>query len=315
MVNREMLCFMVFINQGSLKMISYQNKSYPFSKILGWSSSRYETFRICKRKYFYTYYSRFDTKDSPEKIQALKNLTSIPLSTGTIVHDIIKTILKRYQKVESNIDAERLKDYILNETKAYCKTHSFLEHHYDISKEDFSDQLFEDVFSKISTFIKSNSFSFILSEALPHKNEWVIEPGGFGETRIGGMKAYCKVDFSFPTNDAVYIYDWKTGKKSFFKLKNQMLGYAYWASEAFNIPKDRVFPKIAYLNATPEEDPIELAEKDIINFPEKVKKDSEEMYQFCSNIDDNIPIDRDSFSKTENIKICMNCNFRELCFA
>lgn len=295
-------------------MISYQRKFYPFSKILGWSSSRYETFRLCKRKYYYVYYSKFDTENPQEKILELKNLKSIPLTIGTVVHDIIKTILKRYKKVETPVDENRLKNFIFDCTRTYYKSHSFLEHYYDLNTEDFSDQLFEEVFSKIEVFLNSQSLSFILSESMPYKDYWVIEPEGFGETRIDVMKAYCKVDFAFPIGENILIYDWKTGKKSKFKHKNQMVGYAYWASEAFDVPKSKIIPKIAYLNKVIEEDPINVTENDIENFPDKVKKDSMEMYDFCADVEKNIPKKIDKFEKNENLQICMNCNFRELCF-
>ena len=60
-------------------------KTFEFTKILGWSSSRYELFTKCKRQYFYNYYPRFVKSVPYYKVAELKSLTSIPLEIGNIV--------------------------------------------------------------------------------------------------------------------------------------------------------------------------------------------------------------------------------------
>ena len=44
-------------------------KRFPFTSILGWSATRYETFSICKRKYYYQYYSKYDREVEVRLIQ------------------------------------------------------------------------------------------------------------------------------------------------------------------------------------------------------------------------------------------------------
>ncbi|MCD4742385.1 MAG: PD-(D/E)XK nuclease family protein [Desulfobacteraceae bacterium] len=288
---------------------------YPFTYILGWSNSRYEQFCLCKRKYYYHRYGKYDTTHHSSKINQLKDLTSLPLAKGTIVHDVIKGILSRLQRTESPIDKDRLKVYVHKLTKEYYEKNTFSEHHYKSRTDNFIDALFEEVHQRIVLFVNSSSFSFILEKALPVKNEWIIEPGGHGETRIEGMKAYCKVDFLFPINGHVFIYDWKTGKSSKLKHKRQMIGYSYWASEALGISKSNITPIIVYLNSAHEENPIKLFENDIVHFPEKIKTETRLMYDYCTNIEKNIPKPKRAFEKTDKINICMYCNFRELCFS
>ena len=33
-------------------------KQFPFTPILGWSSTRYDMFSLCRRRYFYHYYGK-----------------------------------------------------------------------------------------------------------------------------------------------------------------------------------------------------------------------------------------------------------------
>ena len=40
--------------------------SYPFSRELGWSHSRYEKFATCRRQYWYSYYGKHDRPQRSE---------------------------------------------------------------------------------------------------------------------------------------------------------------------------------------------------------------------------------------------------------
>ncbi len=85
-------------------------KRYQFSSILGWSVTRYDTFIACKRMYYYQYYAKFDPDYLRMKIDELKNLNSIPLEIGNIVHDTISTVLRRLLKSNNEIDRDRFEE-------------------------------------------------------------------------------------------------------------------------------------------------------------------------------------------------------------
>ena len=142
----------------------------------------------------------------------------------------------------------------------------------------------------------------------------MIEPGGYGETRLNGLKAYCKMDFLFPVDDYIYIMDWKTGKKDPYKHTNQLIGYAAAASNNFNIPWNIIFPKIIYLYPEFSELEIELQKNDLEDFFKKVEQQTEEMYSYCADKDNNIPRPIKHFPKTPSKTICRYCNYQELCF-
>ena len=105
-------------------------KSFSFTHELGWSVSRFDTFSACKRKYYYTYYGKFDNEFSFQQITTLKSLTSVPLEIGNIAHDIMETLLKRLVKSSEVIDQSRLEVYVEKICLEYIQNKTFIEMYY-----------------------------------------------------------------------------------------------------------------------------------------------------------------------------------------
>lgn len=288
-------------------------KQFPFTPILGWSVSRYDTFKTCRRRYFYTYYAKFDREVPVSKINQLKQMTSIPLETGNIVHDVIKAMLERFKKTQVDIDLSRFHDYMRKMTGQYCEK-PFSEIYYqEISRLNI-DEIFENVRLCLDNFLNSPRFDWLMQNAIVSRDRWVIEPPGYGQTVINEFKAYCKVDFLFPVDNKICIMDWKTGKSDAVKHHKQMLGYTAWAAFHFGHDPEAIDPVIAYLKPDYSEDMFRVTRPDIESFAEIVKAETLEMYSFCTDIEENIPKDKDAFEKTTNRIFCDYCNFRELCW-
>jgi len=288
-------------------------KQFGFTSILGWSASRYDTFKACRRQYFYNYYAKYDKENPKHRIDVLKRMTSIPLETGNIVHDVIEVLLHRLVKTVGPIHMDHFQDYTRRMTEDYCSKKVFTEVYYrELSHIDI-DEIFRKVQICLNNFLAGERFDWVVKKAIPEKENWIIEPGGYGETRIDGMKAYCKVDFLFPLEDNVFILDWKTGKPNETKHRKQLLGYASWASYHLSKTPSRIVPIIAYLQPAYLEKKLTFNEFDIQDFTIQVRKETDEMYAYCRNIPENIPKDKAEFVKTSNPNICAYCNFRELC--
>ena len=56
-----------------------------------------------------------------------------------------------------------------------------------------------------------------------------------------------------------------------------------------------------------------IGESDIQEFTNRIKRETKEMYGFCTNVEENIPKGKEVFLKTDKKKFCNYCNFRELC--
>jgi hypothetical protein len=289
-------------------------KRFDFTPILGWSVSRYDLFLTCKRKYYYNYYAKHDSSIPRQKIDQLKSMTSIPLEVGNVVHDVNKVLLERLKKTEKEIDQPRFFDYAKRKTEEYCNSKQFSEAYYgEISGINLSD-IIDKVQACLGNFLNSDRFDWLFKVALKTKGTWIIEPPGFGETRIDGMKAYCKVDFLFPVEDALYIIDWKTGKADSKKHRKQLIGYSTWTAFQFAKNPEKIVPIVAYLFPDYNELQVDVNEFDIQEFSDRVRTETDEMYKFCSVVEENIPVDKEKFAKTPNTKLCNWCNFRELCF-
>lgn len=288
-------------------------KKFPFTNILGWSVSRYDVFTNCKRQYFYSYYSKFDKEVSYDKIQKLKSLTSFALETGNIVHDCIRDLLVRMQKTVKPISKPRFLQYVKTMTENYCNSKTFTEVYYKQKESIAPEDVCFHVSNIIENFLTSKRLKWIFETAAPESKNWIIEPGGFGETRIENYKAYCKVDFLIPVKDKIYILDWKTGKQDLIKHSKQLIGYSLWASYHFNVNAENINSTVVYLSPTYNEYTVDLTDENLANFKQQVQTETKQMYEYLKDIENNIPKEKDCFEKTDNEFFCKYCNFRELC--
>jgi CRISPR/Cas system-associated exonuclease Cas4 (RecB family) len=292
-------------------------KRFPFSPILGWSVSRFDTFSFCKRKYYYTYYGKFDREIPLAKITQLKNLTTEALSIGSLAHDVIEAILKRLQKSTDVIDETRMKGFVKAQVQKYMLDKVFSEVYYKEKEEIDEAYLIESVFNAVMIFVRSERFEWIRQLPDSSKQQWIIEPDGYGETRIktdrGDLKAYCKVDFMLPDGKDIYILDWKTGKADEFKHRKQLIGYSLFASFHFENKFDRIIPILAYLKDGYSEVIPQISEMDIENFKSDMIAETRAMQNMNLDIENNTPVTKNEFTFTESEGKCKYCEFRELC--
>ncbi len=287
---------------------------YPFSMILGWSSSRFDLFTQCRRHYFYNYYTKFAQGVSPKQMLRLKKLTSVPLEIGNVVHHVVEELLRRFQKSASPINEEKFIQFGLSLCDKYFDSKEFIEIYYGYTEQIDRNAAKERIVVSLKNFLRSPLFDWIFSTAITESNSWVIEPDGFGETRIGGLKAYCKMDFLFPVGDEVHILDWKSGKKQEDKHRAQLLGYALAASlNNPSIDRSKIIPRIIYMYPVLDELSFTISDSDLTSFTETVRVQTEQMYTYCTNIEQNIPKSFDQFEKTHYTALCSNCPFQEPC--
>lgn len=288
-------------------------KRFDYTDILGWSVSRYDKFCLCQRQYYYDYYGKYDAEFGRARINALKSMTSTALETGNIIHDAVKAFLERLLKSEEPINREKYLDFASKKTAEYCAAKTFSEVYYETLSAVDIKAIEANVRAGLSNFLASDRCRWIIEKAITNKSGWVIEPPGYGETRLGGLKAYCKVDFLFPVEEEIYILDWKTGKPDAKKHSKQLVGYTAWASYHFGKDASVIVPITVYLLPNYAETVTRADNADVEKFKLSVKAETEQMYGHLNNIERNIPKDKLTFAQTTNLKICGFCNYRELC--
>lgn len=294
-------------------------RKFEYTDILGWSHSRYNTFSICKRKYYYTYYAkRYDRREIKAKLAILRDLTSVPLEIGNISHKIIYDLLKRLQISAKPIDRERFAKYSEAKARKIFDEKQFQEIYYEeIDEIDFENQIYKPALKALTNFIESERLTWLFSVGIESKDAWYLpsendEDRDFGECRIDGMKAYCKVDCLFPVGKDLHVIDWKSGKMD-NKHEDQLKGYVTWAAFHFGKNYDEIKPVAAYLLPEYKEISITVNENDVENFTKQIRNQTDEMREMCEDPDLNIPLAKNEFPLTDNQRICDFCNFRELC--
>lgn len=288
-------------------------EKFKFTPILGWSLSRYDVFKTCKRQYYYQYYGKYDSKYPREKIESLKHLTSIPLEIGNISHKTISAVLKRLLKSKKEIDRLRFQDFVKKSTVKNCEKKTFFEVYYNEMEMVIADDVLPAIQSSLNNFLESPRLNWIRDKALVAGQQWLIEPEGYGEARIDGMKVYCKVDFLFLVDDRVVILDWKTGKRNKKKHEKQMLGYCTWAGDYLKTSTDNIDAFISYLRPSYEEERVTPKKGDLDQFKSQIRRETDEMYAFCTDIQENVPFQKTSFQMISQSIICSYCNYKELC--
>ncbi len=289
-------------------------KSFEFTSILGWSNSRYDTFKTCRRQYFYQYYYKWDTEHAREKIARLRSMVSVPLQIGTVAHTCISTLLRRLLKEPRQpIDIQRLSDFARRKLTEQHRRSDYAEIYYGTKTHIDEEEMTASVITAVRNLIGSDRFQWLKQHASTASEAWVIDPEGYGETRVEGLKAYCKVDFLIPAEGRLHILDWKTGKEREDKHGVQMRGYAAWASYHYDTQLHNITPTVAYLLPDYREKTVALNEYDMQDFASFVREQTHEMYALCSDPADNVPLTKDRFPLTQIESICRYCNFREPC--
>jgi len=290
------------------------SRKYPFSPVLGWSFSRYETFHACRLRYYYQYYGKHDAEFGYDRIESLKQLTSIPLQIGSITHDCISALLHKVQRNPTEpVDQDRLRAFVCKKAASVVRDKVFIEVHYGELASIDQASIVEPVVQAFTNLLESDRFKWLVTEAAATAVQWLIDPPGYGETRINGMKAYCKVDFLFPVPPLLYVLEWKTGKERADKHHFQVRGYTAWACQEYNSPVENVRPIIAYVLPEYREKPAEFSPADMAQFVATVRSQTDEMYGICADVEQDIPMAKELFGQTKLDSVCGICNYQELC--
>jgi hypothetical protein len=289
-------------------------KRFRFTPILGWSATRYDIFSICKRKYYYQYYAKYDPELPRRSIDRYADLVSVPLETGGIVHHVIEVLLHRLQTTTERIDRAKFDDFARRATEHRLESKEFEELVYGQVGGLSADDLLPKIELCLENLLESPRYQWLTDVAIGSADRWLIDPPGYGETRIDDLKVYCKVDFLFPVDDELHIVDWKTGQVDPDKHRRQLMGYSTWASYHYEVPAEKVVPSIAYLQPVYEEVHETFNAFDLESFAIQVRAETDEMYEYCRDIDKNIPIEKASFPKVDNMRICAYCKFRGICW-
>lgn len=285
---------------------------YPFSAQIGWSNTRSETFRSCRRRYFYQYYARYVTEVPQEHLQRLRNLSTLAMTKGLAVHDVLATILRRLLRSSAPIDRERLARHAEQTLVDLLSNSEMMEVHYRQRSEPQVAELLEPLLQCLDAFLASERFTWLV-DVLAGDPPYLIEPPGYGESRLRELKIYAKVDCLFVVDGSTLILDWKTGRQDPTKHLRQLLGYAAWAEHNLKADPEQIVCVAAYFEPGYTEIEKRPESQEIEALAAEVTAELKQMESLCRDATRNVPLDRDAFALTESLRICRHCAFRELC--
>jgi len=290
-----------------------------------WSFSRHRMFNSCKRKYYYQYYGSWggwenSAEETTKKLYMLKNITTLPMLAGDVVHKMISIVLESWKK-RYEISVEKAENQIINnfrrawreskncewEKSPKWKTNLF-EHYYE--ENPSKDRLLEikdTLVESIHGFYLSESFDFIKTLST---QEWLskekMDTFDFHATKI-----WCVVDFAVRHTERVYIYDWKTGKKT-PEDEVQLSIYALYAREKWDVDlKDlRLIDVYLKHHLSPKIKP----NRTIVTKTENMINDS--IFNMKELLDDEFENKASigKFPMVDNNWVCSYCKYKEVCY-
>ena len=299
------------------------------SNDLTWSVSRAQTFQSCQRAYYYHYYGSWGGWDStaPERtrqLYILKNVKSIAMWAGSIVHELIKKALEQYSMshilpsvVELQEQARLLlrqgwSDSVNKEWQAYPKKTNLHELYYgngkSLPKED-TDRIKTRVYDCLEAFVNSATLKEVL--AVPFVQWKPIDI--LDSFLVEQNKVWCAIDFAYTDNHgSLHIVDWKTGGENPATLRQQLACYALFALDKWKHTVEQLALHGVFLNDGGRKSNYSVDAALLISVKDQILLSIQAMRQKLKDPENNLA-DEDDFPLTENCNTCEFCSFRQAC--
>ena len=302
------------------------NNESDKSKLSEWSHSRRETLEKCARKYYYEYYgSNLQTaKNDPqkEKLRFLKKLQNRHLRSGKILHYVIRWYLKEFQQGKQP-SLGQLLQWTKKDFRADIKYSQQYERGFPLS-DDFrhpklllefyyglpdAKSLCADTEEQLITALTS----FITSQNVAQFREGAGKASATIEKPVRLKEVHFTlrgtIDLAYREDDRVVIVDWKSGSAGSSDDSLQMLAYAWWAKQEFELPVDRIIPHRVHL-ADKTVSTFNVSEKALTRVEARILQDLEWM-QEADNFGRRGLVE--AFTPCAQPKVCMLCSFQEIC--
>ncbi len=298
---------------------------------LTWSVSRDRLFRECRRAYYYNYYGSWGGWDAAaadertRKLYVLKNLQSLQMWAGGIVHEVIAEALQRHAAKRTLIEKSRLfdrarhkmregwLDAVNRKWQAAPKKTNLSELYYGNGTELPREQT-DKVQQRVYDCLESFAVSSLLEEAISasYMNWKPIDTLDSFLLR-DETKVWCAVDFAFfDRQGGLRILDWKTGGEYSDELQLQLSCYALYGMDKWQIPLDRLRLAGVFLNDQARVSEYQISEDELSRTRATIYSSIQEMRSFLQEPEKNRAQEKD-FPPCEDQRICSRCNFREVC--
>ena len=300
-----------------------------FRNELTWSVSRDQLFAECRRAYYYQYYGSWGgwEDDAPEhvrKLYILKNIKTLAMWSGTIVHETIAEALNRYGRSEVVPRAAELqararqklrngwKDAVAKAWSRAPKKTNLHELYYGNGKSLPQEQTAaakERVYTALTAFADSTVLKEIL--AVPYMNWRPID--SLDSFSLDGLKVWCAIDFAYVDPEGkLRILDWKTGGERAEALRTQLACYALYAADKWFYPIENLRLYGVFLSDGARTSEYAISPEVIIEAKDRALTGAAEMRAVLMDVESNAARE-DDFPGCDLAHTCTRCKFREVC--
>jgi len=291
-----------------------------------WSKTRDEVFRTCPRQYWFAYYGYWNgwldiAPDRTRQIYILKNLKNRHVWAGEKVHECIERSLSNIRRgikvlpvdevvsitldqMRAEFRSSRAKHYLKNP-----KTCALFDHEYE---SGVTDEEWRGVANHVEACLRAFYASDIYYGLKSLRKEEWLEMEEFSSFLFDSTQVHVVIDCAIQEAGDIVIYDWKTGKTLSESISLQLCCYALYAIEKWHIPLDhlRVIEFNLFLNKAME---FSVTPGEVEEIKSYIRGSMKDMQSLLIDPANNIPLEEERFSKVEDERISLRCNFRKVC--
>lgn len=296
---------------------------------LTWSVSRHRLFEECRRAYYYNYYGAWNGWDSgapprTRQLYLLKNLKSLDMWGGSIVHEVIAEALQRFTRNAHPIAAGELQaqgrqklragwvEAVNGDWRKNAKKTNLYELYYGNGQKlppEQTERLKARVYECLAHFAESAVLQEILS--VPYLQWKPIDK--LDSFIMDALKIWCAVDFAcMDAAGRLRIIDWKTGGEDAEALKLQLACYAFYAGERWAVRPDAVRVSGIFLREKARCSDYALTPEVLVDARDRILTSAARMRELLVDVARNAAQEED-FPVCQQERSCRRCNFREIC--
>jgi hypothetical protein len=294
-----------------------------------WSVSRAQLFHECQRAYYYTYYGSWggweaEASERQRLLYILKNIKTLPLWAGGIVHELIGEALQRYARTGQAISAGELQarartrlrsgwvEAVNREWLARPKKTNLHELYYGNGQslpQAETDAVKERVYTCLAAFAESPVLREI--QAVPYLSWKPVDT--LDTFDLDGLRVWCAIDFAYTDPSGILrLIDWKTGSENREALTTQLACYALYAADTWFTPLDRLRLHGVFLREQARVSEYPVSPAMLVDAKDSILTSAAAMRQLLDDVQANTASE-DRFAFCENERICRRCNFRQVC--
>jgi len=291
-----------------------------------WSKSRDEVFKTCLRQYWFAYYGYWNgwLEDAPERtrqIYVLKNLKNRQMWAGEKVHECIQRSLYNIRRGIKVLPVDEIVTITLDQMRAEfrsskLKTYwkkpkacALFEHEYEV---ELTDDRWKEVAANVEVCLRNFYASDIYYGLKSHpKKDW-LEVEEFSSFLLDNIKINLAIDCAIKEGDEIYLYDWKTGKSLSEDLSIQLCCDALYAMEKWHVHPESI-RIIEYHLSFDKSNWFSVTHGEVENIRGYIVGSIKDMQSLLKDAENNIPVEEERFSKVEDERVSLRCNFRRVC--